>query len=465
MAVVVEGTFVQRHRHCAATGGQDRSRCRGLPRPRVADGDLALACNSSAELVYRRALPTATRRFHTDLNFKTRWVRGRREETSAALSSVRDHHHVLRAGGHMHDIGRRGQLLRRGSLCGIAQAQPSVHVVTRRPRLHSHTASERTHRTATSAVQVQCEQCKSSAASGRYQPRARNADDHNGAGQALFLSPRQTLPRTPASTREAKSTTNEASPRTQAPLAQATDKTSRMHAPTRLHPEAPCVHHRRPPARCCSARAAAPACFDLWYRPGPAVRIRSNPSPTPALSHSERAQHNAPHRQQCKKVQCEQCKSSQVQLAGAISRERATQMITTVRCKLSSQARDRLSHASTVYHAQSKQHHKRSQSHTHRHHSLGLAGTVDKSKYGARTRPLPSTSTVWALPAATCTILVGEGSCTGVVRCVVSPRPSCPRLLPPVAHACALTQQANAHAPHRDVSNASAVRAMQVKCS
>ena len=86
----------------------------------------------------------------------------------------------------------------------------------------THSKRTHTHRTATSAVQVQCEQRKSSAASERYRPRARNADDHNGAVQAISPSPRQTLPRTPAhNARSQEHHTRNQSAHTQAPLARA----------------------------------------------------------------------------------------------------------------------------------------------------------------------------------------------------------------------------------------------------
>ena len=59
------------------------------------------------------------------------------------------------------------------------------------------------------------------------------------------------------------------------------------------------------------------------------------------------------------------------------------------------------------------------------------------SSNGAHTAPLASTNTVATCsPAATCTTLVRELSCAGVLRSVVSPRPSPPLLFPPVAHAC-----------------------------
>jgi hypothetical protein len=126
-------------------------------------------------------------------------------------------------------------------------------------------------------------------------------------------------------------------------------------------------------------------------------------------------------------------------------------MITMVRCKLSSQAHDRLSPAPQHTTREAKSTANESSPHTPRHHSCSRGGqATDKRSRIARTRPLPSTSTVWPLPAATCTILVGESSCSGVVRRVVSPRPSCPYSLLPVAHACTLTQQANKHnAPRR----------------
>ena len=145
-------------------------------------------------------------------------------------------------------------------------------------------------------MQVQCEQCKSSAAGGRYQPRARNAEDttvwcklSSQAHDRLSATPQHT-------TREAKSTANECSPHTPRHHScsrggQATDKRSRRHAPRRCHPQAPCAFRRRPPTRYCLARAAAPACFAVWYRPGPAVRRSCYPSPTPALSHSKQTHH------------------------------------------------------------------------------------------------------------------------------------------------------------------------------
>eukprot|EP01046_Picozoa_sp_COSAG06_P047599 COSAG06_NODE_6956_length_2699_cov_4.983202_2_plen_253_part_00 len=71
-------------------------------------------------------------------------------------------------------------------------------------------------------------------------------------------------------------------------------------------------------------------------------------------------------------------------------------------------------------------------------HSRGSSSSSSSNR--ARTAPLASTNTVWATnvepPAATCTTLVGELSCAGVLRSVVSPRPSRPSPLLPVAHAC-----------------------------
>eukprot|EP01046_Picozoa_sp_COSAG06_P067063 COSAG06_NODE_17206_length_954_cov_4.230409_1_plen_200_part_10 len=183
----------------------------------------------------------------------------------------------------------------------------AVH--TRRPRLQPHTASERTHNA------PRRQQCKCSA-SNASQVQLAGAISRERATQMvttvrcklssqardrLSLAPQHTM-------REAKSTVTKASPYTQAPVARSrggkrhADKTSRMHAPGRFHQPAPCGNCRRPPARCWSARAAAPVCFDLCSyrlgtdhcRPGPAVRSRCHPSPTPALSHSKRK--NTPHR-------------------------------------------------------------------------------------------------------------------------------------------------------------------------
>ena len=141
------------------------------------------------------------------------------------LSSVREHHRVVIAGGHLHDIGRREQLLRCVSMCGIAQAQLSVVVVTRRPRLHSHTASERTQRTATSAVQVQCEQCMSSAASGRYISRQRATQMiTTRCGASCLPKPATDSPAHPSTPRVKRRTSlAPARPHTEAPLARAGD--------------------------------------------------------------------------------------------------------------------------------------------------------------------------------------------------------------------------------------------------
>eukprot|EP01046_Picozoa_sp_COSAG06_P032493 COSAG06_NODE_3251_length_5615_cov_5.697426_3_plen_236_part_00 len=235
-----------------------------------------------------------------------------------------------------------------------------------------------------------------------------------------------------------------------------------MHAPGRSHPQAQCSDCRRPPARCCSARPAAPACFDLWYRPGPAVRCCSNPSPTPALSHSKRT-HTHRTAPSAVQVQCEQCKSSaasgryQPRARSAEDHNGAVQAVFP-------SPRQTLPHTQHSTPRAKRRTPPAKPVRTHRGNTracLWGQATDTKSRI-ARTRPLPSTSTVWPPPAATCTILVGEVSCSGVVRSVVSPRPSCPQFKP-VAHACTLTQRASA--THRTAPSESAVRAMQVKCS
>eukprot|EP01046_Picozoa_sp_COSAG06_P047598 COSAG06_NODE_6956_length_2699_cov_4.983202_1_plen_232_part_00 len=173
-------------------------------------------------------------------------------------SRVREQHRVVPADGHLHDVRRRVQLRRRGSLCGVAQAQPPVVVVpARRPRLQSHTSTAE-----------------------QQQDNAHQHADAQGERGALQLPSRVALLQHSKHREEGKQPDEKADARMAAPA-----KTMK-HAPRRSHSQTPCGSSRRPRARRSSARPAAPACSVLTYRPGPAALPSSRPSPMPAITNT-----------------------------------------------------------------------------------------------------------------------------------------------------------------------------------
>jgi hypothetical protein len=182
------------------------------------------------------------------------------QQQRSAHHATRIHkHRVAIAGGHLHDVRRRGQLLRRASLCRIAQAQLPVAVVPRRPRLQSRTQTQQSSSTTLMSTEM------------------RRADEAHCSCQAAQLS---------SST---PNTAKRASAYEKADARMAEPATTE-HAPRRFHPQTPGGYRRRTPARRSSASPAAPACFGLSYRPGPAAPSCCCPSPTPAIAHITAAQ-------------------------------------------------------------------------------------------------------------------------------------------------------------------------------